>query len=299
LTVLVFKDNDAARVFKVPMRWILQFGWLLGALLAAAVITLSVSAYLATHLQFLKKNPASAVSFSTYPAETQKIAELQQQVKTLEQRLAASPSAALSPEPIISPELEANATPGTPLVTPPFLFNGLPDQIQAPAADIPISITAPKARWEGKTLKVRFGVQYTGQSGSQQGRIIILARGPGTVLAHPNRSFYGTGHKALIDPNQGEYFSVSRYRATNADFGPIASRDSIESVEVIILGQNGQLLIHQMLIPDGKHPAAAPAPAQPEATSTDGSSGESGDAPQAAAATPAQPNAAATKGSNP
>ncbi len=98
-------------------------------------------------------------------------------------------------------------------------------------------------------LKVQFGVQYTDPTGSQQGRIIILARGPSMILSHPKKAFTATGSKSLINPNQGEYFSVSRFRETYASFGPIISRDMIENVEIIILGQNGQLLIHQMLTP--------------------------------------------------
>jgi hypothetical protein len=258
LTVLVFRENDAARVFKIPMRWILQFGWLLGGLAAIVVIVLAVSLYLAVHLHFLKISGANGgnsglSSGTSTTAEAPRVLELEQQVKILEQKLASNPAslaaAEASPEPIISPDPDANSVPGMPLATPPFLFNGLPEQIQAPPSSVPITITVPKARWEGKILKVQFGVQYTNPTGSQQGRIIILARGPSMILSYPKKAFATTGSKSLINPNEGEYFSVSRFRKTYASFGPVIGRDLIESVEIIILAQNGQLLIHQMLTP--------------------------------------------------
>jgi hypothetical protein len=270
LTILVFKDNHAARVFRVPLRWVLQFGWLLGALLTTVVVGLAASTYL-FHLSRRAVPDASslapAISLTqtpvapqvvpvppaTSPASTEHVTQLELQVKSLEDQLAAFRAAnpALAeeahPAPIVSPDADIAA--GTPLTTQPFLFRGLPEQIQAPPAQIPITLTTPSAHWEGKTLKVHFGVQYTAMGGSQQGRIIILARGPGIVLSHPAQLFQPTGHDSLINPNQGEYFSVSRFRDTRAEFGPIANRDSIHEVEVIILSQSGQLFIHQMIQP--------------------------------------------------
>ncbi|MDR3607994.1 MAG: hypothetical protein P4M08_11520 [Oligoflexia bacterium] len=262
MTVLIFKDNDAARVFKVPMRWIVQFGWLLGALIIAVVIGLTASALLTIDARLIRKLPAKAPSvvnsMTDSPAasnSTNRISELEQQVQTLQQQLASAHGANVqdsaatepSPLPIVSPE--ADLTPGSPLETAPSLFQGLPDAIQATPAQVPIKITSPQVRWAGKMLKVKFGVQYVGASGSQQGRIIILARGPSILLSHPENTLSETGHKALLDPNHGEYFSVSRFRETRAEFGPISNPASIKNIEVIVISQSGQLLIHQMLSP--------------------------------------------------
>jgi hypothetical protein len=168
---------------------------------------------------------------------------------------------------VIDPAL---ISPASPISSKPFLFKALPDQVQTPAGDVPITLGAPSARWNGKTLAVRFNLQYVSKTpGGQQGRIVILARGPGMMLAHPSDVFQEVGKDILINPNKGEYFSVSRYRDTKADFGPISSRESIKEVEVLVLSSTGQLLIHQKIIP-GKAPGAA---SKPAATSNENSNG--------------------------
>ena len=57
------------------------------------------------------------------------------------------------------------------------------------------------------------------------------------------------GKDILIDPNKGEYFSVSRFRETKADFGPLPSKEWVKEVEVLVLSSSGQILIHRNIIP--------------------------------------------------
>lgn len=281
LTVLVFKDNFTARTFRIPLRWINQFGWILGVSFLTAILCVGIAIKLAASRRHVFNIGYVSQDLQGQAQAESKIHALETQLKEAQDRIqslsvtaasapqgantaattAANPAAAPATEPTDAPIIDpALISAASPISSKPFLFKALPDQTQTPAGDIPITLGAPSARWNGKTLAVRFNLQYISKTpGGQQGRIIILARGPGTVLAHPSSVFQEVGKDYLIDPNKGEYFSVSRYRETKADFGPISSHDSIKEVEVLVLSSTGQILIHHKIIP-GKAVSAAAAP---------------------------------------
>ncbi len=268
LTVLVFKDNFTARTFRIPIRWINQLGWALAASFLIALLCAGIAIKLAVtrraHLN------------SGYVESESKIHDLETQLKEAQDRALSlssansangtpqnppitansavnAPAAEPSDAPVIDPALLSAASP---ISSKPFLFKGLPDLAQSTESEIPITLGAPSARWNGKMLAVRFNLQYISKTpGGQQGRIVILARGPGMMLAHPAEVFQEVGKDYLINPNKGEYFSVSRYRDTKADFGPISSRESIKEVEVLVLSSTGKLLIHENIIPGKVHGA--------------------------------------------
>src|SRR6185295_18743666 len=136
--------------------------------------------------------------------------------------------------------------------------------------------------------------------GNQQGRIVILARGPATVVAYPEQAFNPGSSPALIAPERGEYFSVSRYRETRAEFTGFANTDVLKEVEILIFGspagasdESGfELLIHQR-VPIEAAPKIAPRPAPrpkpkaepkpPAETPADSSESNDAAAPQGAA----------------
>ncbi|MGZ3708164.1 MAG: hypothetical protein ACXWPM_04975, partial [Bdellovibrionota bacterium] len=64
-------------------------------------------------------------------------------------------------------------------------FSALPAKITGLATGpIPITIQAPRVQWSGGKLRVKFALQYVKEDkGNQQGRIIVIARGPETVMA--------------------------------------------------------------------------------------------------------------------
>jgi hypothetical protein len=154
---------------------------------------------------------------------------------------------------------------------PGFIFSALPAEVQAaPAGNaVTVKIQNLKAQWTSdKKVRIHFDLQYVKtDGGNQQGRIVILARGPETLLAYPDGVLNRTGAGSLISPDQGEYFSVSRFREVKAEFGPMRSTSSLEDLEVLILGttsgqsaMHGQLLIHELVTPEA--PASTPKPKQ-------------------------------------
>jgi hypothetical protein len=144
---------------------------------------------------------------------------------------------------------------------------------------------APRVTWRGKTLRVDFNLQYThANKGSQQGKILILARGPETLLAYPDSAFAPVGSPSLVLPDHGEYFSVSRFREVNAEFGPLRSTNVIQEVEILLFNKEGKLIVYQRVKPAAPPVHRAP---PPEAVTS---------APSAA---PADPSMAAPKAISP
>jgi hypothetical protein len=131
-------------------------------------------------------------------------------------------------------------------------------------------VSPARTSWSngGRSLKVSFNIQYTGTDhGSQQGRIIVMARGPNAVMSYPEGVFGRAGGESLIETDHGEYFSVSRFREVKATFPEIrgGATGQIQEVEILILSLDGQLLFYQKL-PAAQAPAKpAPKPKAPAA----------------------------------
>jgi hypothetical protein len=190
------------------------------------------------------------------------------------------------------------------------LFSALPrgtTDATASASKLPITVSPARTSWSssGRTFKVDFEIQYVGTDhGSQQGRIIVLARGPNALFAYPQGVLSRAGTESLISPKQGEYFSVSRFREVKAEFTDVKGSGAIQDVEILIMSLEGQLLFYQKL-QAAAHPgsaavaprssalkAAAPAPGKPAvpAASKPAVSGQ-----PAVPAQPGAPAAAAAK----
>lgn len=295
VTVLVFKDNYAARTFQIPLSWISKFGIFLGILvgLTSTSIFLAVKYYQVA----LKTDPSRVQDLE------QELVDLRTSQKNIETKGTDSPAAPSSTS-------HAPSTPGTPVATEspanpktsdsvpagegsPLVFSGFPAQAisQAPApSTLSFAIQSQKATWIGRNLRVQFALQYTKQDqGNQQGRIVILARGPENLLAYPAGVFNSAGSGSLIDPDKGEFFSVGRFREVKADFGPLRTQQSISLVEVFIFSKDGQILAYEKILPGVKK--GTPAPRSPAPAESSASS--SGNAP---AAPPVEaPKAAETK----
>ncbi|OFZ20894.1 MAG: hypothetical protein A2X94_05140 [Bdellovibrionales bacterium GWB1_55_8] len=256
VTLLVFKDNYAARTFQVPLAWLNRFGILL---LLAGGITVGSVVLAGKYYGISRK------------ADISRVQQLESEIQDLQLALADKPRPQeaqgdsakgdlkddlVSPMPTGSTESRVAAPQRS------FLFGALPPDAAALPAPGTILIGGLKATWQGKTLDVSFNIQYknVGQ-GNQQGRIVVLARGPETLLAYPDGIMNSGGADSLIRPAAGEYFSVSRFRAVRAQFGPLRSTNMIREVEVLLLTDQGQLILYDRIaVEGGALPVSTPSP---------------------------------------
>lgn len=291
VTVLVFRDNLVARTFRVPLKWLSQ----LGMLITLCVIVALASAFFGLKYYRLAQRAA--------PARVQELENELAQVQTAYQALEAKAKnfsdteiTEVAPEPAAQvPTPDAVAASATTI--PPrmgALFSALPpsalDGGGVPNPDtLPFRLEQPTARWRGNMLQVHFNIQYISKDGgNQQGRILILARGPKSIFGYPERIFQKAGSAYLLDAGHGEYFSVSRFREGKAEFGPFSNRSTIQDVEIFILNQKGKLLLNQILTPET---GTAAAPVRASVPAVSGPPVPAPAAPAAPVAKPAVPAA--------
>ena len=247
ITVLVFKDNESARTFRVSLGWISRLGFLVSLLVGSALL----SSFFALKFYRLarKTAPTRVIDLE------QELSQLKATNKQLESRVLQAPPALAtqSAAPVAQP-----APPVAPVVAPlPVqastggipLFSALPRNIQdvsTQTANLPITVSTAKVRLNGKSLRVTFNLQYTStDGGSQQGRIIILARGTSALLAYPDGVINRAGTESLVAAEKGEYFSVSRFREVNAEFDQLRTSGQIIEAEILILNIENQLIFYQ------------------------------------------------------
>ena len=251
ITILVFKDNYAAKTFQIPLKWLSQLGIFLGLLIGTTVVSLFLS---------LKYYHIASKSNPTHTQELeQEIFELKGSLKNPDVKPSGTLQTVAPPAPLpqLSPTPEAKGTLQNNSLKLIQFTAFSKDLILSPAdpQQLPINIQSPSANWKSKNLIVRFALQYTKQDqGNQQGKIFIIARGPATLLSYPFGTFNRAGSQNLIAFEQGESFSVSRYREVIATFGPITSHRSIQDIEILIFDREGQLLIYKKLLPESQEP---------------------------------------------
>ena len=249
ITLLVFKGNLAARTFRVPLRWVSHFGILASVLLFAS----SIGLFWGLRYIYLADR-----------ADPQRVQELEDRVRDLTQiksqletKLSAIPAPAVTAIPTMAAAAPAPNPPGSSesvlqqMLTPAssLVFHALPSNTTPPpvqASARTVLIDSPQASWRGKTLHVRFNIKYSKEDqGNQQGRIIILARGPETLLAYPEGVLNTADHESLLNPDKGEFFSVARFRATQAQFNTHQGAPSLREVEILLISDRRQLILHE------------------------------------------------------
>lgn len=306
VTVMVFKDNDASRSFQVSLGWITRLGFALGLLVSASL--------LASFFAFKFYRVARKADPSRVMDLENQIAELSTDKKNLEIKLAAAPQAAVqrSVNPMPVPTVTVTVTPimaAAPVnpVTPApapvtsststssaaaLLFSALPrttQDLSASASKLPITVSPAHTSWysSGRSLRVDFDIQYVGTDhGSEQGRIIVLARGPNSLFVYPEGALTGAGTESLIAPHQGEYFSVSRFREVKAEFPEIRATGAIHDIEVMIMNLDGQLLFYEKFAanePPAQSRASAPRTAAPPSETSNTASDAEAASPKTAA----------------
>lgn len=260
VTVLVFKDNDASRTFRVPLAWFSRFGLALGALVGVTILALVMA------FRFYR------ISVTADPARLEELeVELARANQTINALESQDAPAEATPTQVASTKIEEEKAPAPKpkathhakaetkaVASNTQLFSALPASAGfepvANPAQVPIEIDRIRTQWDATNrLSVRFNISYVANdNGNQSGRIVILARGSATLAGYPAGVLNPMGSESLINPNKGEYFSVSRFRETRAEFGPFQSRDEIRDVQVLIFDQNEKLLLVQKVAAGGE-----------------------------------------------
>lgn len=256
VTLLIFKDNYAARVFQIPLKWISRLGLLISLFAAVTLGSLFIG------IKYYR------LSIQTDPIHVQdlehEVNDLKLSLKEMESknnqihtvsanhRLPAplhSNSSASSPS---TPHLSSSMNPAQPskMISSGrerTLFPRTQSQTELPdKSSLSFSLLTPTFKWEGKNLKVRSAIQYSKEDGGNtQGKILVMARGPQSLFTYPKGTLNQSSSEHLIDPDQGEYFSVSRYREIKAVFGPVLNREDLQEVEFYIFDKEGNMVLNQ------------------------------------------------------
>lgn len=257
LTVLVFKDNYAARTFTIPLQWISRLGALLGIMVGVTTICTFVS------IKYYRI--AARADLDRVQDLEQELTDLRANLKNWEAKSSETTGSSSSTVAIsgastpnlvessvsVSNHSNSSSTSPSQLAThgDVRIFTSFPSSFALRTPDpssLPFVIQPPKVSWRGKTLNVKFALQYTKpDQGSQEGKILILARGPESLLSYPANSMTPLGADHLLSTLKGESFAVSRFREVKAEFGPLRSLDSIQNIEIFIADSKGQLLIYK------------------------------------------------------
>jgi hypothetical protein len=277
LTLVVFKDHLSSRTLTVRLAWLRAFGLVILGVIGLALVTAALffNAYRKT---IATSSVATAIRVEELEKDLSETKAAYEAVKTQALSGAAGGS-------VLAGAAQAFA------VLPP---ESILEKLPAPES-LPFRLEALKAQWKGSTLQIRSAIEYSKEDGgNQQGHFIVLVRGPQSISAYPDGSFDATGASALVKPDSGEFFSVSRYREIKADFGPFARRDDVQSIEVLIFDLKRRLIFVNRT---GLESARAATPAKaPDAEAT-----KPATKPTAAAtpSAPATPSAAASDAATP
>lgn len=242
LTLVVFKDHLSSRTLTVSLSWLRGF-----ALALLSVIGLAVIAG-ALFLNAYRKTLSSSPLGSLIKAEEieKELAETRSAYDSLKKQALSSASGN-------TPSLAGGVNSFTALP---------PDSIleAIPAVDtLPFRLENLSAQWKGNTLQIRSAIEYArDDGGNQQGHFIILARGPQALLAYPESAFNPAGASSLINPDNGEFFSVSRYREVKAELGPFIRRDDVKSIEILIFDPRKRLIYLNRLALEPSQTKSAP-----------------------------------------
>jgi hypothetical protein len=277
---LVFRDHLPSKAFAISSRWIDRLGWGVGIL---TLVTVASLLYAARSYRL------------TRDVDPSHLRDLESQIATLQASLEAAKNASVAPiappPPAVPPPATDAAAPvASAPITPAIPATSLADFAQMPtrpAAELAFSLASKSLKWRGSTLNLKFKIEYTrGDGGNQQGRIVLVARGPRQISGYP-RTLFETDKPIQILASRGEYFSVSRSRPVNADFGPFTARNEIDYVDVLIFDLQDQLLFFERMKPTANS-SSAPAPKAAEEAAAPAEAATEAAVP---AATPADPAA--------
>ena len=228
LTVQVHHQNLDPRTFKVPVKWIYRTSLLAWLLIVMTLTSLFIAA-------------------KTYRMKTRGQTVVIQQDNSSSLSTSDSTPNRNEEDPKAS-DTKPEAEPGQPMEAKDALWSGLAPNITMPAkgAVPPIELSDVKVNWQGKFATITGVVAYREQGkGSQQGHIVVLARGKDRIFGHPETIFNTSNSAHLFNAENGEYFSVARFRMLKTKLGPFETPTQLDQVQIYLFDLENKLLITQ------------------------------------------------------
>lgn len=264
VSLLIFKDNLPARALRMPLRWMTQFGLLLGAL----VLVSASSLYFAVryYREARRGDPARVFELETELADVKAAyAELKSGAPAI------APAAPVVPVEVIPAPSQPAPSPMASEQAPPadWWAKLVPNSIPAGEA-VSIRLQQKKAWVSGSQIHVRGAFQYTRTDNAvQTGRFLIVAKGAGeTLWVHPPTAW--SPPDPVLKLALGESFSVGRFREIRADFGNVANRKAVEKIQILVFDREGRQLISEDIALSNPPPkpavSSASSPTQEEVT---------------------------------
>lgn len=177
------------------------------------------------------------------PAEVAELAQLRQEVEKLKSISTSSSATAL----LTAPSPTSSDAPILPEIQAPhggtLIKNAALENSSRISTDHPTFIFA-NHRW-----RVKLNILYTLQDGGfQQGRFVLLARGPGMLQAFPKRAAqFAEPNQPLIDLGKGETFSVARFREIKTEFHAPEGRETLKEIQLLVIDPEGKLLMNKII----------------------------------------------------
>jgi hypothetical protein len=248
LHLMIFHQQKPSRVFEVSHSWFLRLGWLL---ILALLITLGSISF-AVRSAYIQKN-----------LDPSHLRYLEAQIASLKQSLQDVQSNSRIPEPTApSPSPTPTSAESSPSIDSKLPSLHISESV--PQSSAPLAVTQPQVQWRDGKAVVKFNLEYQGNDGgSQQGRILIIGQGRGRFVVYPTSALSISGSISLL-PDQGEYFSVSRLRVTNAELPGFPTRSDFDHADVYIYDNSGKMIFQTRLTVKATKPTYNPeAPAAP------------------------------------
>jgi hypothetical protein len=247
LTVQVHHQNLDPRTFKVPVKWIYR-----SSLLAWFLIILSLTSIFFAVKTYRMKGGNQAGFIQDLENE---IRDLKRENNSLSSNAstAVSSNAVSTPSAMKSEDPQARDTKpeneaGQLMEVHEGVWTGLAPHITLPpAGNTPsVLLSDVKINWQGKFALITGVVAYREQGkGSQQGHIVVLARGRDRIFAHPEHVLNLPSSSFLFDANNGEFFSVARFRILKTKLGPFESPSQLGQIQVYLFDMDNKLILTQ------------------------------------------------------
>lgn len=246
LTMLIFQRESPARAVRIPISWFRQISWTL--YLGGSALLLSLTWGIKTKWELHRQNPERMAQLESALREAEITIESLQNTShesTQTNDGLNADNAALDQAPRATPQLptgiEAKA---------PFLRQLLGRNVHGQIAPESLAISLQNYRVDtSKTsTRVQFNLLYQRKDGlNQQGRIFIALLHPDRVEFHPLDIPASIGTDGALSLESGEYFSVGRFRAVQAEFRQLETKSNPVSpiLEILLVSPKGEVMIEQ------------------------------------------------------